>query len=462
MNNDSIKIVQFMKYLGVVLDKNLNWTDHITMVKTRSDLLFNHLARVAKADWGLDSAAIKELYNAVFIPKITYAANAWHIAADKVRNKRTLLAAQRHAALRMAKAFRTVSTEALLVICGILPIDLVLHEKAQRYRVRKGDAISVGDLRFDAGTYGFRPALTDLPSPPDRITIMESTENGHENIEVYTDGSKTDEGVGAAFVVFKHGKELTNRQYKLDGRCSVFQAELLALKMAVKYYSDKMSDEDVTMCSDSRSAIDALKQFKDSNHLAMEIKNIIKSCGGRGTIKFRWVRAHVGLIGNERADELAKAAINKNNTDYTVLPATYIKRQIAEGMRNRWQLRWTESTKGRHTHNILPNIKERLEDLWWMPTGFTLTQVLSGHAFCNSYLHRINRSPTDECDCGEDQQTVLHLIFNCHKFAALRQELECVFYHEKPSHTFDLYNVTRTKSTYPEFSRLINAIFKRT
>ncbi|XP_023210408.1 uncharacterized protein LOC111613291 [Centruroides sculpturatus] len=432
------------------------------MLKSRSDIIFNHLARVAKADWGLDSAAIKEIYRAVFIPKVTYAASVWHAAVDKVRNKRTLMTIQRHAALRLAKAFRTISTDALLVICGVMPLDLAIHEKAQHYRVRKGKTIRVGNDTFMMGSYCVKPTLSELYSPPERLIITEIDENIDGSIELYTDGSKSDKGVGAAFVVYVEGAERAFMQFKLDNNCTVFQAKLLALKEAVRYFVESLQDEQVTICTDSRTALDTLKQYKDDNKMAIDIKGMLKRCQGRGVIKFRWVKAHAGLVRNERADALAKDAADNESTDFNILPRAYIKKKIRDSMRKRWQVRWSDSTKGRNTYEILPNIEERLGELKWMSIDFVMTQMLSGHAKCNAYLHKINKHPNDRCECGADCQSIQHLIFQCSKYALLRHEMECVFMFNQPNTTMNLYHIIRNKDVYAEFRRLIGVIFKRT
>ncbi|XP_067132776.1 uncharacterized protein [Centruroides vittatus] len=386
------------------------------MLKTRSDLMYYNLAKVAKANWGLDAEAVKEIYNMVIVPKITYAAAAWHTATNKVRNKKMLFTAQRHATLRIAKAFRTISTEALLVICGVPPIDLVVHEKAQNYKVRK-----------------------------DLTVRVEKGESQNNDAKIYTDGSKSETGVGAALVVFVEGVKVAHRQYRLNNNCTVYQAELLAIREAVKYYIESMTDKTVLICTDSRSALDALCQYRDTNRITNDIKTMIKQYNGKGTIGFKWVRAHVGVAGNERADQLAKEATNKTEIDFTELPASYIKWEIRDSMRRRWQLSWNESDKGRHTYNVLPNIEERLNELKWIPMDFYLTQILSGHAKCMTYFKKTNKHDTEECICGTNRQTVEHLLLECARYAALRTELECSFYKDQNNTPLNLYHIVRTK-----------------
>src|SRR5260370_37683242 len=49
-----------------------------------------------------------------------------------------------------------------------------------------------------------------------------------------------------------------------------------------------------------------------------------------------------------------------------------------------------------------------------------LAQLRTGMARLNSYLHRINASPTDICACGQPWETVEHFLCRCPKWTAFR------------------------------------------
>lgn len=54
-------------------------------------------------------------------------------------------------------------------------------------------------------------------------------------LSIFTDGSKLDGHVGCAFVVFQNAEETHYEQYQLPVFCSVFQAELIAIRQALEY-----------------------------------------------------------------------------------------------------------------------------------------------------------------------------------------------------------------------------------
>ena len=126
---------------------------------------------------------------------------------------------------------------------------------------------------------------------------------------VYTDGSMTTEGVGAAFVV----PQLSNliRKYQLP-HVSIFTAELVAILMALNFFNDLCQPQmAVSVFSDTLSALQAVKHNSQSSREDV-VKEIVVVCHQlitRGTdIVLQWVPSHVGVPGNDSADRAAKQA----------------------------------------------------------------------------------------------------------------------------------------------------------
>ena len=126
---------------------------------------------------------------------------------------------------------------------------------------------------------------------------------------VYTDGSMTTEGVGAAFVV----PQLSNltRKYQLS-HVSIFTAESVAILMALNFFNDLCQPPmAVSVFSDSLSAPQAIKHNSQSSREDV-VKEIVVVCHQlitRGTdIVLQWVPSHAGVPGNESADRAAKQA----------------------------------------------------------------------------------------------------------------------------------------------------------
>jgi hypothetical protein len=72
INGENIRRRQVIKYLGVLFECGLRINKHVQETVQKCRNLFNTLAKVAKAKWGLGQAAIRTLYKGMFQPMTTY------------------------------------------------------------------------------------------------------------------------------------------------------------------------------------------------------------------------------------------------------------------------------------------------------------------------------------------------------------------------------------------------------
>jgi hypothetical protein len=124
------------------------------------------------------------------------------------------------------------------------------------------------------------------------------------------------------------------------------------------------------------------------------------------------VEAHVGIHGNEIADQLAKEATQNHHITYSRLPKSTMKKTSRKkvGIR-KWQSYWEETTKGTITKEFFPSVETRLTlNLKLSPN---VTTIMTGHRNIRSYLHRLKIIGSPECPCSHRIQTVDHLIFQC-------------------------------------------------
>ncbi|GFU54338.1 putative 115 kDa protein in type-1 retrotransposable element R1DM [Trichonephila clavipes] len=172
----------------------------------------------------------------------------------------------------------------------------------------------------------------------------------------YTDGSKIDGRVGFAFVVFRSGVESENFQFRIRDECTVFVAKLLCLNFAVKWIIEQNSViSEYLICTDSLSSLDSLKCISSSNNIIVEIQKQLKSLRDKNiSIDFAFVRGHTGVLGNERADWLAKAA-TKRKIDIDVnIPKSFYKKITKERMVKSWNQEYLISNKGSITKKFFP------------------------------------------------------------------------------------------------------------
>jgi len=140
---------------------------------------------------------------------------------------------------------------------------------------------------------------------------------------------------------------------------------------------------------------------------------------------FNWVKAHVGIQGNEMADRLAKKAATEDIGEivYDKIPRETI---ITEGKENgltKCQEQWTSSTKGAVSKLFFPNIKERMKTR--IPISAEFTAMVMGHGLTRSYLHRFKFIPNSTCSCRiKEEQTINHTILNCTQLENERRILQ--------------------------------------
>ena len=91
-----------------------------------------------------------------------------------------------------------------------------------------------------------------------------------------------------------------------------------------------------------------------------------------------------------------------------------------------WLKNWQSGTTGREYYKISSTPSKGLlatRNKAPKALGSIITQMRTGKIGLRSYLWRINRADTDECDCGRGAQTVRHIITECDNFTELRHEL---------------------------------------
>lgn len=148
INDVGIKLEDKVKYLGIEFEKGLKVNSHIKRICEKSKNIFHSLGRVAQNKWGLGHKAMLTIYKGVYVPIVTYAANGW---ADKmtVNMKKALASSQRLALIRVTKAYRTVSTDCLPVVAGVLPIDLEIQKRVIRYKIRRKLDFSIEEISIE-------------------------------------------------------------------------------------------------------------------------------------------------------------------------------------------------------------------------------------------------------------------------------------------------------------------------
>ncbi|XP_045777032.1 uncharacterized protein LOC123875323 [Maniola jurtina] len=431
MGGVDVALSNEIKLLGVVIDRKLTFNAHVASVCKRAVAFYHQLARAAKVSWGLHPEVIRTIYVAVVEPVVLYAASVWAPAVDRLGIRKQLNVVQRGFAQKLCRAYRTVSLNAALLLAGILPLDLRVREAAALYEARKGvPQREIGDREVERMSSALRsphPAShldLEFKCLMDQEQLMANNDN---DFNIYTDGSKIEGKVGAALSIWSDAAETKALKLALPSYCTVYQAELLAICRAARMAAANLAGS-VGIYSDSLSALQTLQNPKALHPLAVEARGFLRDALLQNKrISLFWIKAHAGLEGNERADNLAKEAAlkSKRKFDYDSCPVSFIKRSIRMRSLDEWNDRYRAGETAGVTKIFLPDAVAAYRVVSKMEVDGLVTQVLTGHGGFSEYLHRFKckESPSCICDPGVSE-SVPHLLFDCPVHAYKRMKLE--------------------------------------
>jgi hypothetical protein len=222
-NNNHLEQVIKIKYLGIIIESKFRFNEHIKYITDRCTKLINALSRLARINWGLKHEALRTIYNGAILPQLLYAAPVWVESIKKERNRAIRLISS-----RISKAYRTISHKALYILTGLTPINIKVEEVVTVYNITTGriDQEHQIDKAVNPKNW-IHPAVI--------ISINDTMDDSEESLwQVFTNGSKSEQGMGSGVAVFKGQELMEQLKFKLENRCSNNQAEQLAIIRALK------------------------------------------------------------------------------------------------------------------------------------------------------------------------------------------------------------------------------------
>ncbi|XP_073963046.1 uncharacterized protein [Choristoneura fumiferana] len=389
------------------------------------------LTKAAKVSWGLHPEVVKTIYVATIEPVILYAASVWAPAAEKLTTRKKFEVIQRGIAQKQCGAYRTVSHNAALLLAGMLPLDLRVREAALLYEAKRGANLpQLGDREIER-----RGSALETPHPAEQTSIEFGiladqdalNKNEQYTTRIYTDGSKIGGRVGAALSIWQGDAETRAVKLALSDYCSVYQAELLALQEATSVALNSAGSS-FGVYSDSRAALQTISNHRCLHPLAIATRENLTSISLQGKeLSLFWIKAHAGLDGNERADQLAKeaAVASKRRPNYDLCPVSHIKRILRKDSLDVWNRRYVEGTTASTTKLFFPNAVEAYGVVRKMVPRGIITQVMTGHGGFSEYLNRFKCKENPSCSCEPGvPETIAHLLIECPQYGVQRFDLE--------------------------------------
>ncbi|XP_061379251.1 uncharacterized protein LOC133319306 [Danaus plexippus] len=331
---------------------------------------------------------------------------------------------QRAFALKAIRGFRTVSTSAALALALFTPLDL---------KVKEANRVEVTRL---TGSSPLLPAHITLESPtPPHLLLHPALRHTYDSHTFWTQTRSRNFSQELTLTPPTPSPMGANLRMVRSGRPSsamiedaILSAELLAILKACEWASSNQHTSTV-IYSDSSAAILAIQNRSNTHPLVAKIHSTVHHTSG--SIEFAWVKAHVGIVGNEAADTAAKRAAKLHKApDYTQFPITFIKHYTRSLHASVWQSRYESEPQGQHTKQHLPTIKHIIKLHSLAHNTFTLTQTLTGHAYTKQYLHRVKVTEDAVCPCdGTTVQSMGHVLEDCPRFIAPRSDHQIICSH---------------------------------
>lgn len=344
-----------LRWLGYWFDGKLSGACHVNERVAAASRVANHVRGLARVKYGPPAQSLRKAVDAIVVPMLTYAAESWYKGPHMGQGclEKRVEVPLTIAAKAVVPSWRTTPHHAVLRDAGLPSARVALEATRLRfaYRLKAADETHPLVSRQQAQVYMRGPRAGQPRTPVTRLQraaqestsfprphlarprytpgSMEDPTGGLEKKEaaalhgqwlstlssrhaaVYTDGSEsTDEDgkhVGYGFAVFRNGTERVTGSGALHDVTHVFDAEAIGALRGLEAALEDGDSDAVTVCVDSVSVIWGLRGDPSltSQWAFRRFHQLVDS--SEKVVSIRWCPGHEGIVGNERADALAKA-----------------------------------------------------------------------------------------------------------------------------------------------------------
>ena len=130
INGKAIEYVDSFKYLGIIFDKRLSWTEHIKTQAKKAKAALMVSKRMVGKHWGLNPKTTHWAYTAIVRPLLTYGAIIWAPGINKKGNNLILTRIQRLACKMVTSGMHSTPTAGMEILLELRPIEMEIKAAA--------------------------------------------------------------------------------------------------------------------------------------------------------------------------------------------------------------------------------------------------------------------------------------------------------------------------------------------
>ena len=485
MNGTPISKVENPAYLGVTLDRQLTMNSFMQNLKNKASRRLNLVKRLATTTWGANKATLRQIYLGYVRSAMDYALPIQAIASNSTQE--TLDKVQNQSLRLVCGGMRSNPSAACEIDANVEPLALrrerSVLECVERFRrldknhpnrkltdnwkttqrLKQKSPLMIAKELYEEHPMPeerlieekFTPIdpWTNLETPHIKTTLLDENVNKNSDhntlktcaietinsyptswLHIYTDGSASNGTKNAGFGVhmnFPDGRTFDHNA-ACGEICSNYEAEVLALSEAAEltfdYFSDsEFQESNVVFFTDSLSALQALSNLssntnRDIFNLASNLNKLITEYGIQITLQ--WIPGHEDIVGNDRADQLAKEGAHKEQVCKPCNLST-AKQLLKNKFKAAWLERWKNGSTGRRMYCYVekPKSTDNINSLN-RQDQCTIFQLRTGHTKLNNHLNRFNPQHPPLCrNCNFPYETTTHVLFECQATKNLRLKL---------------------------------------
>ena len=473
LNKVPLKRDENPKYLGLTLDPRLLLTNHVEQVVDKARTRLGLLKSLASTTWGAGSRLLRTLYCSTIRPILEYAAPVLNLASDTTLSK---LDKVQNGALRLITGgLQSTAINSMEIAADVEPLKLrrekatmIQNEKIERLppndplRVRMSECKST-KRRLKKETFTtkvvelesyYKPSrdrepifseelwtLDNPPEPPNfdldiglrgkkaetnelilKSLSKEKLDQYGDNIsKIFTDGS-AEQGLynGGYGILLEWGSETETERGPVGTPTCSFDCEAKAMRRASdlileRVTSGKELHHHVVIFCDCLSILLKLASAKiQCGDLGQTMVNIDKILKSGKKVTLCWIPSHVGIRGNDTADELAKEGSKLPQLN-RALSFEGAKQYVHREAEQRWKDEWKECEKGRRLYakQKAPDSKDP-----WLKLGrkesVPIFRMRSGHTMLRWDLSKHGYDIDTNCRlCGATYENTNHVLTKC-------------------------------------------------